>query len=226
MPGARRAVAALLAAVGWLALVLQLGIMLGNAANAGTSLLAAVGSFLSFFTVLSNLLVAVALAATVPAVPPRAVRPLTEPSGATALAGYITVVGVVYSLVLRQLWHPTGARLVADVLLHDVMPLAYVIYWLTLVPKGLLGWRHVLPWLAFPAVYMVAILARGALIHVYPYPFIDVAALGYQRVLRNVALLFAGFLGLGLVYVAIDRAMRRALIGLRGRSGASFRPSD
>ena len=64
MPGARRAVAALLAAVGWLALVLQLGIMLRNAANAGTSLLAAVGSFLSFFTVLTNLLVAVALAAT------------------------------------------------------------------------------------------------------------------------------------------------------------------
>ena len=97
MPGARRAVAALLAAVGWLALVLQLGIMLRNAANAGTSLLGAVGSFLSFFTVLANLLVAVALAATVPALPPRALRPLIEPPGATALAAYITVVGVVYT---------------------------------------------------------------------------------------------------------------------------------
>jgi hypothetical protein len=209
MPGARRAVAALLAAVGWLALVLQLGIMLRNAANAGTSLLAAVGSFLSFFTVLSNLLVAAALAATVPAAPPRAFRQLVEPSGATALAGYITVVGVVYSLVLRQLWHPTGAQLVADILLHDVMPLAYVIYWLALVPKGRLRWRDVWPWLAFPAVYTAASLARGALIHVYPYPFIDVSALGYQRVLGNMVLLFAGFLVLGLMFVAIDRAMRR-----------------
>ena len=208
-PGARRAVAALLAAVGWLALVLQLAIMLRNAANAGTGQLAAVGSFLSFFTVLTNLLVAVALAATVPAAPPLAFRPLVEPSGATALAGYITVVGVVYSLVLRQLWHPTGAQLVADILLHDVTPLAYVIYWLTLVPKGRLRWRHVWPWLAFPAVYTAASLARGALFHVYPYPFIDVGALGYQRVLGNVVLLFAGFLVLGLIYVAIDRAMPR-----------------
>jgi hypothetical protein len=209
VPGARRAVAALLAAVGWFALVLQLGIMLRNAANAGTSLLAAVGSFLSFFTVLSNLLVAVALTATVPAPPPRAFRPLVEPSGATALAGYITVVGVVYSLVLRQLWHPTGAQLVADILLHDVMPPAYVIYWLTLVPKGRLRWRDVWPWLAFPAFYTAASLIRGALIHVYPYPFTDVAALGYQRVLGNMVLLFAGFLILGLMFVAIDRVTRR-----------------
>jgi hypothetical protein len=209
IPGARRAVAALLAAIGWLALVLQLGIMLRNAANAGTSLLGAVGSFLSFFTVLTNLLVAVALAATVPVVPPRALRPLIEPPGATALAGYITVVGVVYSLVLRQLWHPTGAQLVADILLHDVMPVAYVIYWLALVPKGRLGWRHVWPWLAYPAVYTAASLVRGALIHVYPYPFIDVGALGYPRILGNVVVLFTGFLALGLVYVAIDRAMRQ-----------------
>jgi hypothetical protein len=209
MPGARRAVAALLAAVGWFALILQLAIMLRNAANAGTSLLAAVGSFLSFFTVLSNLLVAVALAATVPAAAPRAFHPLVEPSGATALAGYITVVGVVYSLVLRRLWHPTGAQLMADILLHDVMPPAYVIYWLTLVPKGRLRWRHVWPWLAFPVVYTVASLVRGALIRVYPYPFIDVAALGYQRVLGNMALLCVGFLVLGLMYLAIDRIMRR-----------------
>jgi uncharacterized BrkB/YihY/UPF0761 family membrane protein len=81
IPGARRAVAAVLAAIGWLALVLQLGIMLRNAANAGTSLLGAVGSFLSFFTVLTNLIVAVGLAATIPAVPPRALRPLSGSSG-------------------------------------------------------------------------------------------------------------------------------------------------
>jgi hypothetical protein len=209
VPGARRAVAALLAAVGWFALILQLGIMLRNATNAGTSLLAAIGSYLSFFTVLTNLLVAVALAATAAAAPPRALRPLVEPSGATALAGYITVVGVVYSLVLRQLWHPTGAQHVADILLHDVMPPAYVIYWLTLVPKSRLRWRDVWPWLVFPVFYTAASLIRGALIQVYPYPFIDVSALGYQRVLGNMVLLFAGFLVLGLMFVALDRVMGR-----------------
>jgi hypothetical protein len=84
-----------------------------------------------------------------------------------------------------------------------------VIYWVALVPKGRLGWRSVWPWLAYPAAYTAASLVRGALIQVYPYPFIDVSALGYQRVLGNVVLLFAGFLVLGLIYVAIDRAVRR-----------------
>jgi hypothetical protein len=156
IPSSRRAVAALLAAVGWFALILQLGIMLRNAATAGTGLLAAVESFLSFFTILSNLLVAAGLVATIPAAPPRTLRPLIEPPGATALAVYVTVVGAVYSLVLRQLWHPTGAQRAADILLHDVMPPAYVIYWLALVPKGRLQWRQVWPWLAFPVGYVAA----------------------------------------------------------------------
>jgi hypothetical protein len=98
---------------------------------------------------------------------------------------------------------------VADTLLHDVLPLTYVSYWLAFVPKGRLGGRHVWPWLAFPAAYTGASLVRGGLIRVYPYPFIDVAALGSRRVLGNIVLLFAGFLTLGLVYVAIDRAMRQ-----------------
>jgi hypothetical protein len=42
------------------------------------------------------------------------------------------------------------------------MPPAYVIYWLTLVPKDRLRCRHVWPWLAFPVVYAVASLGRGA----------------------------------------------------------------
>jgi hypothetical protein len=226
MPGARRAVAALLPAVGWFALVLQLGIMLRNAATDGTGLLAAAGSFLSFFTVLSNLLVAGGLIATIPAAPPRALRPLIEPSGATALAVYITVVGVVYSLVLRQLWHPTGAQLVADIVLHEVMPSGYVIYWLTLVPKGRLHWRQVWPWLAFPAAYTVATLVRGALLQVYPYPFIDIAALGYRRVLGNMTLLFAGFLVLAW-YTSPSTVScgGRSWRTPRARSSASFRPS-
>lgn len=208
LPLSRRVTAAALAAVGWLALALQLWIMLRNAAVAGTSLLGAVGSFLSFFTVLTNLLVALGLTATIPVACPRGLGRLAAPPGAAALAGYITVVGVVYHLVLRQLWNPRGAQLVADVLLHTVMPLGYVLYWVAFVPKGRLGWSDVWPALVFPALYTLASLIRGALLHVYPYPFIDVGALGYPAVLRNVVLLFAGFLVVSLAYIAIDRTMR------------------
>jgi hypothetical protein len=51
--------------------------------RAVAALLGPVGSFLSIFTVLSNLLVAAGLTATILPVPPRTLRPLIEPSGAS-----------------------------------------------------------------------------------------------------------------------------------------------
>jgi hypothetical protein len=46
-------------------------------------------------------------------------------------------------------------------------------------------------------------------VHEYPYPFIDVDALGYAIVLRNAAGIAALFVGLGLVVVALDRLLAR-----------------
>jgi hypothetical protein len=43
--------------------------------------------------------------------------------------------------------------------------------------------------------------------HRYPYPFIDVPALGYARVFYNVVMLSCGFSIVGLVFVAIDRIL-------------------
>jgi hypothetical protein len=41
----------------------------------------------------------------------------------------------------------------------------------------------------------------------YPYPFLDVTQLGYDRVLLNMAVLTAAFAFLGLVLVGIDRML-------------------
>ncbi|MEO8227410.1 MAG: Pr6Pr family membrane protein, partial [Gemmatimonadota bacterium] len=109
----RRIYAAAGAVVGWTALVLQLWIMVHAAIVNGTSVTAAVVRYVSFFTILSNIAVATALTASAAA--SRAEdSALGRPRTATALAVYITIVGAVYSLVLRRLWHPTGAQAVAD----------------------------------------------------------------------------------------------------------------
>lgn len=51
-------------------------------------------------------------------------------------------------------------------------------------------------------------LIHGAVTGYYPYPFLDVTQLGYQRVLLNMAALTAVFALLGLVLVGIDRMLR------------------
>ncbi len=143
-----RTTSAVIAAISWFALVLQLLLMVQQAAP-GTSLHAVVNYF-SFFTILTNLLVA--LGTTLPLLASHSVAGqfFLRPSSQTAIAVYITIVGVTYSLLLRQLWNPQGAQKVADVLLHDVVPVLYVAFWVFLVPKFTLRWSDAVRWLAFP----------------------------------------------------------------------------
>jgi hypothetical protein len=192
-----------IAVVAWFALVLQFLLMVQQAAP-GTSLHAVINYF-SFFTILSNLLVA--LSATLPLLAPGSaagrffLRPFTQ----SAIAVYIAIVGVTYSLLLRQLWNPQGAQKIADVLLHDVVPVLYVAFWIFLVPKFRLRWSDAVRWLAFPVVYMVYTLARGFVSHWYPYYFIDVDTIGLSRALIHASGLLLAFLGLGLLFIAIGR---------------------
>jgi len=64
-----------------------------------------------------------------------------------------------------------------------------------------------LAWLsAGLAVYS---LIHGAVTGYYPYPFINVGNLGYDKVFINMGVLVLVFLGLGLALIGIDRRMGR-----------------
>jgi hypothetical protein len=50
--------------------------------------------------------------------------------------------------------------------------------------------------LIFPVLWLAFTLVRGAVIHWYPYPFIDVTRLGYPKAALNCVWVAALFLGL------------------------------
>jgi len=201
-----RIYAAVGALLGWFALALQLYLMLVQAP--GPERLDAVITYFSFFTILTNILTAVVFTAV--ALQPKAGwgQWLRRPSVQAATAVYIAIVGMVYQLLLRQLWNPQGAQWVADVLLHSIIPVGYVVYWLLFAPRAGLNWKDAVVWLTYPAVYLVYILARGAVSGLYPYPFVDVNVLGYGGVIARAGLLMLVFLGMGLLVVAVGRWMR------------------
>jgi hypothetical protein len=204
------AAAAVIATLAWAGIIIEYVLVLAAAHARGEDRLVASVRYFSFFTVVANLLIAVTLTARLLAPRSRVGVWLARPVVSGACALYILVVALVYELVLRRLWHPTGWLQLADLLLHDFVPALYWLLWIVALPKARLPWRTAFVWLGLPAAYLVYTLVRAPWVGGYPYPFLDAAAIGYGRVFANSAVLLVIFLGLGAACVAIDRALTRS----------------
>jgi hypothetical protein len=207
----------LAAATGWFALGLQYYVVVHD--KSGHKFIEGTLDFFSFFTILSNILVALALTLPWLGSDWRLGRFFARPSVRTAIAAYIIVVAAIYHLVLRPLWNPQGLQLAADILLHSVMPSLYIADWLLFVPKGTLTAKHVLSWQTLPVAYAAYALMYGSLSGFYLYPFFNVPKLGYQQVLTNIAALYVVFIALGFVLMGLDRFSGRVLARLRDGGG-------
>jgi hypothetical protein len=107
----------------------------------------------------------------------------------------ITITFVVFHAVLKKLIDLESWALVADNILHTIVPVLAVVGWLMYGPRSLTSRRIVWLAVAFPVAWCLFTLIRGELVGWYPYPFIDVDALGYGKVLVNcvwVAVLYVG----------------------------------
>ena len=180
----------------------------GPIACPGLAMLGAVITYFSFFTILTKFLVALVFSAI-------ALRPSSWP-GAVSFAVFLvqaaTTVytaapsGFVYQFAAAPTMEsPRLGAWVADFLLHSVVPAGYVLYWLLFAPRTGLRWKDAVQWLAYPGVYLVYVLVRGAVSGFYPYPFVDVKVLGYGRVAAHAAVLMLLFRGMGLLVVAVAR---------------------
>jgi hypothetical protein len=175
---------------------------------------AALLNVFAFFTIQSNLLLAIVCAML-------AVR-LDRPSTvfrALRLSAVLTmaVVGIVFHIALAPLYEFIGLAAVANVLLHTVTPLMAVLGWLVFGPRGQTDVRVVAGTVVYPLLWLVFTLVRGPLAgDFYPYPFLDVGEHGYPRVLLNALLVAVLFLGLAAGAHALDRFLtrRRATVGV------------
>ncbi len=196
---------AVAAALGWTALALQFYLSTHLAINRGNGFLGGLITYFSYFTILTNILVALALTAPLVRVRSSLAEFLSRPTVNTGIAASIALVGIAYALLLAHIWDPKGLQLVADVLLHYVMPVLFLVYWWVAVPRGDVRWRHVSRWMLYPVLYFLYAMVRGALSAVYPYPFIDASELGYTRALANAVGILLGFSAVALLLVALGR---------------------
>lgn len=203
-----RKIAFLIAAVGWMALGLQLFLTIGLIEGQGGSLLDAVWRYVGYFTILTNMAVAATMTAVAADRWPGGADP--SPAFLSGVTFAIAIVGLVYHLLLSDLASDLAwAFWVTDRVLHYVIPSMTVLFWIAFVPKHGLTLRDPFWWMTYPIGYLVYAMIRGAADGWYAYYFIDVAALGYGRALINAAGLSVIVLGVGLAIVALSRAVSR-----------------
>jgi hypothetical protein len=187
------------------ALVIQMAVTANQTGGHFASGPARVANIYAFFTIQSNIIVAVTCLLLVTG------RRLDSVAfAAFRLVGLvdITITRVVYQTVLAgQKLTPWGT--VADVLLHAVVPGLAIAAWLLFGPRGLASWRVSAYAFLVPLAWVIFTLIRGAAIHWYPYPFIDVDRQGYARVALNVAVITLIYWLLCWAVIALDRRLRR-----------------
>ncbi|MGL3822513.1 Pr6Pr family membrane protein [Sphingopyxis sp. R3-92] len=199
-----RILATITAATAWFGLVLQLILLVGQFAETGQSTTAAIWRFIGFFTILTNLLVAVV--ASIAALAPHHRLASARMRFATLVT--ILLVGITFSLALRHLLQLDGWDAVANHALHDATPLLFLFFWFA-TRDGTLQWRDIV-WALVPGLlYFLYALARGAFDGWYAYYFLDPATLTLPEFLRNVILLLAALSGIAALFVAIDKGLAR-----------------
>lgn len=184
--------------IAWFAVIAQFILMMQNRVE---SIPETIIRFFSFFTILTNTLVAVYFTLVY-------LKPEKQRTGSlTAVTLYITIVGLVYQIVLRPIWNPEGMQLVVDELLHSIVPICVLFYWALYENKSVVKWRQIPKWLIYPLVYLVFILIRGNFSNFYPYPFVNVTELGIQAVLINSLVLMGVFIVIAALLIALGKLL-------------------
>ncbi|WP_363455833.1 Pr6Pr family membrane protein [Microbacterium sp. LMI1x-1-1.1] len=182
-----------------------------------------IANFFSFFTILSNIVGALALLAAVVWFWMRPHHEQREPAGVAlglaAATSYLFITGVVYNLLLRG--YPTSDDHVAwaNEIVHVVAPL-FLLLDLFLAPtRRALPWRAVIAILAVPIAWIGYTLVRGPLVidptdgvaFWYPYPFLDPNGInGWGGVGAYVVGISTAFVVVGSLVVGVGRLRTRA----------------
>ena len=182
--------------VAWLGVLLQLYLSMETSVTNDKPFTHGLVMYTGYFTVLTNIFVAVLL--------------LLKLTGShlswsnDSLRGCATtailLVGIVYHVVLKDIWEPQGWQWWADVILHYVTPILSLLYWLLFPGNKSFSIMEPVKWIVYPLIYIIYILIRGKVVGLYPYPFLDLTSISIEQFALN-------SLGILVVYFVIGGAL-------------------
>lgn len=185
--------------------------LLGNVAGGQDSAFERLEDWIGYFTILSNITVAVVM--TVLASRPELFTRRTA-GGAIWRAlrldsvVMIIVTGIVYNLLLAT-GGKTGWDALSNAMLHIIIPLLTVVVWFVAGPRRILQVSTVWLSLVLPILWAIYTLIRGAVISAYPYPFFDVITNGYASVLIFILVILVFAVIINFALLGFDRLIAR-----------------
>lgn len=201
----KKNISILLAAIAWFAVLTQYYLMINNRV---ASIFETTIRFFSFFTILTNSLVAIYFTLSLLKKKNGYQSIIDKPGTLTAITVYITIVGLVYQIILRHIWEPTGTQMIVDELLHTIIPLLVIVFWYLYEEKISVTYKQIPLWLIYPFIYLIFILNRGYFSNFYPYPFVDVGSLGFSKVLTNSAGLIVLFICISALFIKLGKIIK------------------
>jgi hypothetical protein len=199
----------LVAIVAWFGLLLQLWLSIRLALANGSPVIGGLITYFGYFTILTNIFVALVCTAgslSRRAPPDRSFLYRLPAVGCSTAA--IVVVAIGSHALLREVWMPQGAEWVANLVLHYIVPTGGLLHWLVYSYADRPVWWTPLSWCWYPLAYFAYVMTRGEFLFSYPYPFIDVLALGYIQTILNAIGFLIGFIVVGCALLGLKLSRR------------------
>jgi hypothetical protein len=169
--------------------------------------------FFTYFTILSNILVAVVLYTEGSTkLQDKSLPSRFEKARGTAVFCIITT-GIIYSLFLRG---PGGQGAVRDsipwinTVFHYIMPAVMALDWVIFPTKQPARWISIIKWIVITVIYFIYVEILGFFTGTYPYFFLDPKTFhGYLDVLRGSLLFIPFFVVFGSLVIGANRISRK-----------------
>lgn len=200
------------AALSWAALLVQLIVNIAKGASADAGPVAGIAlsliNYFGYFTILTNLLVALVLTVPVVASTSRAGRFFSDLRTTSTASAAIIVVGVAYHRLLSADHNVTGIEVLTNLAFHYIVPVLYAAYWVAFTDVRDARWTHQVGALSvYPTAYFAYLILRGQLIGTYPYDFVDVQRIGLLGAFGNAVGILAFYLGVAWMLALVARRL-------------------
>ena len=162
-------------------------------------------SIFKFFTLQSNLLIAIYSFIALFNIKSYNEKPFFK-SLLSPITSYIMLTGLAFAILLAPTSTAVGLHKVASDILHYLAPPLMFFFWLIFENRKL-EYGYVAEWLIYPVVFMVWGLFRAFAYADYLYPFFDLTKFGYFLIIYLLAMAISTF-AIGLLLVFVSKKMQ------------------